>query len=983
MAIAQVYGSQTTTQVVTMANGQTRTGVQTSVGLNTITEKVGSSVVGRDFIPFIRSRSVVVAAHNMKPYTSLYAFFDNINVTDYCWPLKKIVLSSDTTKNNGIKFLDFKTSNGISPNENITARTISGINYNTINDGEIVQVVGQEGSTAIVVAMVVQQSSQVTSTNPTPSTETVLYVANLQGTGWIAGVNIVGKTSGAIWNITSVTSDDETTVAPLLTNSLGSVYLLFNIPNDDAIKFQTGSRNFILSDDADNNPNNANTTASATYSAAGTMEVTQDTVASIRQAVLLEQDVSENQVVSSTTSTIVKKKALIRYVDPLAQTFLINEPSGVFVTKIDLYFTSKDDTVPVTIQIRNTTNHFPGDMILPFGTATLTPDEIDATNNLDDPNGNKGPCNATTAHFEAPVYLAGNEEYCIVIMSNSNKYKVWLSSMVNVKPGEVDANGNSISQASNIDVRTSAAITSQPLLGSLFKSQNNVTWTAIQSQDLTFILYRADFDIYSAGYVQLRNPLPNKARLSANPFLLTKGETIIRVNHPEHGLFSGSWVSFAGATTTSSNPGVTSTLLNTTFKIDNVDFNSYTIELPVGTVVATNERCGGVGVDASQNLAYSTSQYNIQSFRPEGTSIDYAVKTLRGSDSISTPATYDMDTSVYTITPGINVEYSEGRVITSSEVAGKTIEGSVQVAATLTTTDSWVSPVIDLDRSSITVVNNRINNPVKSWNLTNIDDIIILNYNILNLNYAAKVELGNNSILGRAYITHGYNSSTDTSSTLYDDFKKFSIGSYIDIHNANGKDLLDALIVDIIDDGSKITVYLDTIFTNGSVIFIRSTDSGQTESDEFKIIQKTKFIDEIAPFNSSALAKYISKPLILTNTCSGFKIIVDLNIPLGTYVDVYYKVGNQSDNRHLAFKPWSLLSYIPTNTGSADSFLEHTIYPSVPDLVSGLLPENPTLLKSSSGDVISFNAMMVKLVMRSDNNVTPPRVKNLRIIALA
>ena len=44
-------------------------------------------------------------------------------------------------------------------------------------------------------------------------------------------------------------------------------------------------------------------------------------------------------------------------------------------------------------------------------------------------------------------------------------------------------------------------ISSQPVLGSLFKSQNNRTWNAIQSQDKKFTLYQALFDVGTVGTV--------------------------------------------------------------------------------------------------------------------------------------------------------------------------------------------------------------------------------------------------------------------------------------------------------------------------------------------------------------------------------------------------------------------------------------------------------------------------------------------------
>ena len=51
-------------------------------------------------------------------------------------------------------------------------------------------------------------------------------------------------------------------------------------------------------------------------------------------------------------------------------------------------------------------------------------------------------------------------------MTQSLEYKVWISQM-----GEQDVSG------------TNRLISTQPHMGSFFKSQNNTTWSAVQSQD--------------------------------------------------------------------------------------------------------------------------------------------------------------------------------------------------------------------------------------------------------------------------------------------------------------------------------------------------------------------------------------------------------------------------------------------------------------------------------------------------------------------
>ena len=103
--------------------------------------------------------------------------------------------------------------------------------------------------------------------------------------------------------------------------------------------------------------------------------------------------------------------------------------------------------------------------LLPFGRKVLEPDDV----NVDATTGTT----ATTFTFDSPIYLQEGIEYCFVVMTNSLDYKVWISQM-----GETDVSGSN------------RVISSQPHLGSLFKSQNNRTWDAVQSQDMKFTLYK-------------------------------------------------------------------------------------------------------------------------------------------------------------------------------------------------------------------------------------------------------------------------------------------------------------------------------------------------------------------------------------------------------------------------------------------------------------------------------------------------------------
>ena len=57
---------------------------------------------------------------------------------------------------------------------------------------------------------------------------------------------------------------------------------------------------------------------------------------------------------------------------PIAQSFFVAEPTGIYVTKVDLFFQTADETAPVSIEIRPMVNGFPsGSDIIPGSTVVL------------------------------------------------------------------------------------------------------------------------------------------------------------------------------------------------------------------------------------------------------------------------------------------------------------------------------------------------------------------------------------------------------------------------------------------------------------------------------------------------------------------------------------------------------------------------------------------------------------------------------------
>ena len=273
------------------------------------------------------------------------------------------------------------------------------------------------------------------------------------------------------------------------------------------------------------------------YYAQGVLNTNQDTIVATRNGILVQDNVEETT--SNTFRTTVRR---LQWYDPLAQTFLVTEDGGAFVTKVDLYFAQKDDTLPVEVEIREVINGYPGPKIMPFARRVLNPADVNVSDTA---------ATATTFTFPSPVYLK-QAEYCVVVMTSSLHYRLWISEM-----GQVDVGGGN------------RLVSRQPYLGVLFKSQNNSTWNAIQAEDMKFTLYRANFTPNTTGTLALTNDnIGNETTaedgstevygksLGRNPLVLTNSSTVMQVKHIDHGMYSTS----NNVTITGAKSGISTTL---------------------------------------------------------------------------------------------------------------------------------------------------------------------------------------------------------------------------------------------------------------------------------------------------------------------------------------------------------------------------------------------------------------------------------------
>ena len=146
----------------------------------------------------------------------------------------------------------------------------------------------------------------------------------------------------------------------LRSDNLGSVSATFSIPSSSELNFSTGTKSFKLTDSSTNTPSTGSQ-GEAKYESDGQIRVVQEEILSTRNGRVVTDDVSDSSV---------------RWVDPLAQSFLVDKEGGIFTSSVEVYFGAKDISLPVTVQLRHMENGFPTQKILPFGEKTLAPASV-------------------------------------------------------------------------------------------------------------------------------------------------------------------------------------------------------------------------------------------------------------------------------------------------------------------------------------------------------------------------------------------------------------------------------------------------------------------------------------------------------------------------------------------------------------------------------------------------------------------------------
>jgi hypothetical protein len=470
----------------------------------------------------------------------------------------------------------------------------------------------------------------------------------------------------------------------------GNVYGMFKIP---ASTFLNGEREFVIVDVTDliNQAGSILTEASAQYTASS---ITVETGTTTLTTLTTEINTSVSTATRSSTTTTQNSNWASSYEhgghgggnDPIAQSFTATVPStssGMFLTKVGLFFESKDAALGCSVFIIQTTLGIP-DSTKIFGKAYLKPSDISVS-----ADGSV----ETQFTFVNPVYLENGTEYAFMVKpdGNSPEYNLY------------------IAETGNYDIITGEQVYSNPYSGVLFVSSNAITWTANQTEDLKFRLYRANFTVGTGtavfnnsddDFLSISGLVKSGAGLDVDVgdyIIKTVGGT--RISNTANTLYvSGTVKEIDEANDYIRIGSSNGKILNN----DTIEFhrsaNSNSIAFNANTLIATTN------VASVDDMSFNAIVPRFGAITPAMTSLVYAHK---GTDE-----TYDIDASFVNLTPEIETELFDYARIVGSK-SNETLHNSGAKTSTfnisVTTQNIYISPVIDLRRKAALMIENVIN----------------------------------------------------------------------------------------------------------------------------------------------------------------------------------------------------------------------------------------------------------------------------------
>ena len=738
---------------------------------------------------------------------------------------------------------------------------------------------------------------------------------------------------------------------PLITTASGEIKGILSIPDPKVTgnpKFRTGEIEFRLtSSSTDVRTKDPETAGTTTFQAVGILETEQETIIATRNARMVSSSVSQSTSVTSrsTQQSIVQMApndqgddgdAGCGGNDPLAQTFIVSpnpkvnetfdnmnntRSSGRFLTSIDVFFSHKDANLPVWMEIHNTENGFPGSKILPFARVVKNPADINISSDA---------TVATRFTFPAPVYIMSDKEYAICLMATTPEYKVFISRM-----GETDILG-------------SRMISKQPHTGTLFKGHNNRTWAPSMTEDLKFRMNVAKFDTGTIGNVTLQNAEVPKKNLVVNPFVFTNGNTAVHIEHMNHGMYLNtnnvviSGMESGAETTLASAMDAAATSLTLTTSTDFDDSSgkfaydsSSQWWLKIGDEVMKYSTISGTAVSSITRAQSSTAAVShaagskVELYILHKVPLHEINKTHEALDNIG----MDSYTVLLTTAPTI-----VGGALTATN-------GGQNVFATENITMDTINPIIsamELPETNMAA-------------------------NILPM--SATSPSGDQS----SFVPTSTANKIPIDFNIDTDFEEpFMVASAINEQKENAANKSLNIEIALTSANEDVSPVIDM----GRASLMCAANRLNVIDSATDVYPQSDWNSSLDPIGDDNAAIYLTKKISLENPATAIKVFFAGHRHSSADIEVYYKILRSDDASE-----FDDLSYVAFNgTGGPD---QHTNASTTKQSFTEYLYSAGVSDDGDGTPLDEFISFQIKIVMKGTNTAEPPRIKELRAIALA
>jgi hypothetical protein len=614
---------------------------------------------------------------------------------------------------------------------------------------------------------------------------------------------------------------------------------------------------------------------------------------------------------------------------PLAQTFTVEadpefEITGRFLTSVDVYFSDKDDNLPITMEIRNVINGYPGNKVLPFSRVVKNTGDI----NVSDTGAT-----ATTFTFPSLVFVEIETEYALVLKCATPDYNVW------------------VTRIGDIDIGGTRTISKQPHVGVLFKSHASANLFPTPEEDLKFAVKTAKFDTDAAGLVTMTNGDVPLATLGRDPIVMDE-TTTLKIKHPDHHMYA-----------TSNNVTIDGVVSGASTTLNGaITAAATTLTLTSGS---SFDDTSGKYSKLANNLWYIKIDDEIMTYTTISTN---AVSGLSRGVGSTTAAVHADDATVY-LYQAHKVPFTE---INKTHTALANIEiDSYTVTLTTTPVTDGSSGTTEFGGSSITATENAMMDYMQT---------IIGALELQNTSIKAKAITTSATSPGgtQTSFTTGRTNKTDVPDVIFplNDNYRFDFPHMIasSINETNELSSLRSYQTELTLK-SGVDALSPILDLDRSSIITTSNRINNVDSSS-DVYPTSEYVPSTEPDGDQNAAIYLTKQVTLENLATSLKVLLSAHRPATNDIKLMYKIlgaDESVDFQDLGFRYFN-------DDGSADT----TVQPSADindfqDYVysAGITDDG---IGTPLQEFISFQ---IKIIMQGTNTSTPPRIKDLRILALA